>query len=189
MRKKLVILLLMLFVAPPALWARQGFSIGLGPVGNFYLVDTIPILDPGVGGFMNFEYRFHEQVAFETTFLMSSQDGQDTTGRVDQDIIFLGMPIFDIKLYFVSGEPRFDPYVGTGVGLYWLTEGSRSNNTGGAGMGAQLDLGFDYYLADFFSVGFEGVFRSIAFITDFGTPSQSQASLPYSLIGKAAFHF
>jgi hypothetical protein len=75
------------------------------------------------------------------------------------------------------------------VGLYWLTEGSRANNTGGVGMGAQLGLGFDYYLADFFSLGFQGVFRSIAIVSDFGTPSQGEAELPYSLMGNIAFHF
>ncbi|MBI2083215.1 MAG: hypothetical protein HYT76_06560 [Deltaproteobacteria bacterium] len=186
MKKRLTILLLFFSLFSPSLWGRQGFSIGLGPVGNIYLVDTIPILDPGVGGFMSFQYRFHEQVAFETTFLMTAQDASRPT---DRSIIFLGMPVFDIKLYFLSGDPRFDPYAGTGVGLYWLTEGSVSNNTGGAGMGAQLDVGFDYYLAEFISLGFEGVFRSIAFVTDFGTPSVSQASLPYSLMGKASFHF
>ena len=55
--------------------ARQGFAVGLGPVGNIFLIDTIPVLDPGVGGHVYFNYRFAEQVAFETTFLISSQDG------------------------------------------------------------------------------------------------------------------
>ncbi|MBI2980945.1 MAG: hypothetical protein HYY44_01340 [Deltaproteobacteria bacterium] len=186
MKKTVVAFFVLTFFFSRPLSARQGFSIGLGPVGNIYLIDTIPVLDPGVGGFMSFEYRFHEQVAFETAFVMTTQDASRPT---DRDIIFLGMPVFDIKLYFLSGDPKFDPYAGTGIGLYWLTEGSLSNNSGGTGMGAQLDLGFDYYLTDFISLGFEGVFRSIAFVTDFGTPSVSQASLPYSLLGKASFHF
>lgn len=171
--------------------ARQGFGIALGPVGNIYLIDTTPVMDPGVGGAMSFQYRFHEQAAFETTFLMTSQDG-DTDGRGTADdtgILFLGMPIFDVKFFLFSGDPRWDPYIATGLGLYWLTEGDNSNNTGGTGLGAQLGLGFDYYVSDILSLGFQGVYRSVAIITSLGTPSSSVAIFPYSLMGNVTFHF
>ncbi|MBI2067618.1 MAG: hypothetical protein HYW02_03775 [Deltaproteobacteria bacterium] len=173
--------------------ARQGFSIGLGPIGNIFLVDTIPVLDPGIGGHMFFQYRFHEQVAFQTSFLMTTQDGDEdpnSAGKNDTGILFLGMPVMDIKFYLLQGEPRFDPYLGTGLGIYWLTEGRfQANNTGGVGLGTQIDVGFDYYLTEIISFGFEGVFRSVALITDLGTPSASGAEFPYSLTGNVAFHF
>lgn len=171
--------------------ARQGFTIGLGPVGNIYLIDTVPVMDPGVGGSMFFQYRFHEQIAFETTFLMSVQDGDSngTGPKDDTGILFLGMPVFDIKLYLFSGEPRWDPYLATGLGVYWLTEGRLGNSTGGVGLGAQIGTGFDYYLADFVSLGFQGVFRSVALITNLGTPSASTSVFPFSLMGNVAFHF
>lgn len=168
--------------------ARQGFAIGLGPVGNIYLVDTIPIMQPGVGGHVFFQYRFHEQVAFETSFMMSSQDGSNVSSG-DGGILFLGMPTLDGKYFFLKDDPKFDPYVAVGIGVYWLTEGKVSNNTGGVGLGAQIGVGVDYYVADNISVGFQGTFRPIALITSLGTPSASTAIFPYTLAGNVAFHF
>ncbi len=178
----------LVFLLPASAEARQGFSVGLGPVGNVFLIDTIPIMDPGVGGFAFFNYRFHEQVSFEATFLMTAQDGTNVSNH-DNGMLFLGMPIMDIKFYFLKDDPRFDPYLATGLGLYWLTEGSVGNSTGGVGLGSQLGLGFDYYLTEQISLGFQGVFRSIALITNLGTPSASTAIFPYSLLGNVAFHF
>ncbi len=168
--------------------ARQGFAVGVGPVGNIFLIDTVPILDPGVGGHVYFNYRFAEQVAFETTFLISSQDGTNVSNG-DTGILFLGMPTLDLKYYFLTDDPRWDPYAVLGVGTYWVTEGSIGNATGGLGLGAQMGVGFDYYLSDQFSLGFSGIFRSIGLITDFGTPSASTALFPFSLMGNVAFHF
>lgn len=168
--------------------ARQGFAVGVGPVGNIFLIDTLPIMDPGLGGHVFFQYRFQEQLAFETTFMMTTQDGNDTVSS-EGGILFLGMPTVDIKYYFLKNDPKFDPFVSTGLGLYWLTEGKLSNNTGGFGLGSQLGLGFDYYVTDTISVGFQGTFRPIALITNLGTPSGSTAIFPYSLMGNVAFHF
>lgn len=168
--------------------ARQGFAVGLGPVGNIFLIDTIPVLDPGVGGHVYFNYRFAEQVAFETTFLISSQDGTNVSSS-DKGILLLGMPTLDLKYYFLKDDPTWDPYAVLGVGSYWVTEGSVGNATGGLGLGAQMGLGFDYYLSEQFSLGFSGIFRSIGLITDFGTPSSSTALFPFSLMGNVAFHF
>lgn len=188
--KKLLLLLTVgsfLMAAGPA-EARQGFTVGLGPVGNIYLIDTIPVMDPGIGGYVFFDYRFQEQFAFETSFIITTQNGTNVS-RGDSGILFLGMPTFDIKFYFLKNDPKFDPFVATGLGVYWLTEGSTGNSTGGLGLGAQLGLGFDFYLTDVISLGFEGVFRSIALITNLGTPSASTAIFPYTLMGNVAFHF
>ena len=168
--------------------ARQGFAIGMGPVGNIFLVDTIPIIDPGIGGPMFFNYRFAEQLAFQTGFMLTSQDGTNVSNG-DNGILFLGMPTVDLKYYFLKNDPKFDPYISTGLGLYWLTEGSRGDSTGGLGMGAQIGVGFDFYIADAVSLGFDGVFRSIGLITNLSTPSASTAIFPYSLMGNVAFHF
>ncbi|QQR79909.1 MAG: outer membrane beta-barrel protein [Deltaproteobacteria bacterium] len=168
--------------------ARQGFAVGVGPVGNIFLIDTTPILEPGVGGHVFFNYRFAEQVAFETTFLISSQNGTNIS-KGDNGILLLGMPTLDLKYYFLKDDPAWDPYAVLGIGSYWVTEGSVGNATGGLGLGAQMGLGFDYYLSDQFSLGFSGIFRSIGLITDFGTPSSSTALFPFSLMGNVAFHF
>lgn len=190
MKKYLLILsgLLSLLLLTRISEARQGFTVGFGPVGNIYLVDTIPVMDPGIGGHVFFDYRFQEQMAFETSFLISTQDGTNVSNN-DNGILFLGMPTFDFKFYLLKNDPRFDPFVSTGVGLYWLTEGSVGNSTGGIGLGAQIGVGFDFYITDPISVGFVGNFRSIGLITNLGTPSASTAIFPYSLQGNVAFHF
>jgi hypothetical protein len=176
-----------LLLAPRA-DARQGFAVGVGPAGNIYLIDTVPVMDPGIGGHVFFDYRFAEQFSFTTSFLITTQNGTNVS-KGDNGMLFLGMPTFDFKYYFLKNDPKFDPYAAVGVGLYWLTEGSVGNSTGGVGLGAQLGLGFDYYFTDVVSAGFEGLFRSIGLITNFGTPSASTAIFPFSLLGNVAFHF
>jgi len=170
------------------LLARRGFSVGIGPVGNIYLIDTIPVMDPGIGGFTYFQYRFAEQMAFQAGFLIARQSGTNVSAG-DNGMLFLGMPTLDLKYFFLSGEPRFDPFASLGTGLYFLTEGSVSNGTGGVGVGTNLGVGFDYYFTDVISAGFEGVFRTIGIISNFGTPSTSTAIFPYSLMANVAFHF
>lgn len=189
MKKLIFVALLTLLSIPihPA-EARQGFAVGIGPVGNIYLIDTIPIMDPGIGGHVFFNYRFADQFAFETSFIITTQDGTNVSAG-DNGMLFLGMPTFDFKYYFLKNDPRFDPFAAVGVGLYWLTEGSTGNSTGGLGLGAQLGLGFDFYITDRISTGFQGMFRSIGLITNFGTPSASTAIFPFSLQGNVAFHF
>ncbi len=168
--------------------ARRGFAIGLGPVGNIFLIDTIPVMNPGIGGYTYFQYRFAEQFAFQASFLITHQSGTNVSSG-DGGILFLGMPTLDLKYYFLTGDPRFDPFVSIGTGLFILTEGSRSDGTGGIGVGANLGVGFDYYVTEAVSVGFEGVFRTVGIISDFGTPSSSSAFFPYSLMANVAFHF
>jgi hypothetical protein len=168
--------------------ARQGFAVGIGPVGQIFLIDTIPIMDPGIGGHVFFNYRFAEQFSLETSFIVTTQDGTNVSAG-DNGMLFMGMPTFDFKYYFLKNDPKFDPYAAVGVGLYWLTEGSTGNSTGGLGLGAQIGLGFDYYITDVVSVGFQGLFRSIGLITNLGTPSASTAIFPFSLQGNVAFHF
>lgn len=188
----LIVTLLSALTAIPKIGeARQGFTISLGPIGNIFLIDTIPVLDAGVGGHFSFDYRFQDQLSFQTTFFISSQDGSDggTPAAADNGILFLGMPTFDVKYYLLKDDPRLDPYMGTGVGLYWLSEGSNDNNTGGTGLGAQIVVGLDYYLTDVISLGFSGVFRSVALITSLSSPATSVAIFPYSLNGSIGFHF
>jgi len=186
--KKIVLAAALFAFIPISAEARQGFAVGLGPAGNIFLIDTVPVLDPGFGGHVFFNYRFAEQFAFETSFMITTQNGTNVSSG-DNGILFMGMPTFDLKYYFLKNDPKFDPYAGVGIGLYWLTEGSRGDSTGGFGLGAQIDVGFDYYLTDVISLGFEGVFRSIGLITNFGTPSASTSLFPYTLLGNIAFHF
>lgn len=168
--------------------ARRGFGVALGPMANFYMVGTIPVMHPGIGAFTSFQYRFAEQIAFESAFMMTSQKGRQASSG-DDGILLLGMPTFNLKFYFMQNDPKFDPFATIGIGLYILTEGSTQNNSGGAGLGSELGLGFDYFLSETFSLGLSTVFRSLAVIRDFATPSNSTAIFPFSLMGHVAFHF
>ncbi len=176
------------FVMAPPAEARRGFSVGIGPMGNIYLIDTIPVMNPGIGGFTYFQYRFAEQFAFQAGFFITRQSGTNVSSG-DSGMLLLGMPTLDLKFFFLSGDPRFDPFVKLGTGVYFLTEGSVSDNTGGIGVGTNLGVGFDYFFSETISAGFEGVFRTIGIISDFGTPSASSAIFPYSLMANVAFHF
>lgn len=182
------IFLLGLISTLPEAHARRGFAVGLGPVGNIYLIDTIPIMEPGYGGYTYFQYRFAEQFAFQAGFLITRQNGQNVSSG-DNGILFLGMPTIDLKFYFLTGDPAFDPFVSLGTGLYFLTEGTNDDKSGGIGVGTNLGVGFDYFFTTSVSAGFEGVFRTIGIISDFGTPSSSSAIFPYSLMANVAFHF
>ncbi|MDO8644932.1 MAG: outer membrane beta-barrel protein [bacterium] len=166
---------------------RRGFSVGFGPIGNIFLIDTLPIMDPGIGGHVFFDYRFHQNVAFETSFFISNQEGANVS-KPDGSILLLGMPTFDIKYYYLN-HSKWDPYFSTGVGFYMITEGDSENSTGGVGLGAQLGVGLDYRLTELVSFGLQGTFRSISFISSTGTPSNSRAVFPYSLQANVAFHF
>jgi len=182
-----ILLVVALFRPEPA-EARRGFAIGLGPVGNFYTVNTIPIMKPGGGGYTYFDYRFSDELAFQVGFMITVQNGRNVSSG-DNGIIFLGMPTIALKYFFLRGQPRFDPYLSLGTGLYILTEGSIGNDTGGVGVGTNLGAGFDFYVNNTISLGMETVFRTIGIISDFGTPSASAAIFPFTLTGNVAFHF
>jgi len=166
-------------------------TISLIGMGNIMLIQTSPQLDPGPGGGVSFDYRFNNQFSLETTVLVTTHDGKGTSND-EGGIEFLGIPTLDLK-YYVIGGGTFDPYIGLGIGAYAISEGSKENGTNGVGMGAQISVGFDYYLSQSFSLGFAGTFRSIAIITSLDAPgsgtSNATALLPYTLAGKIGFHF
>ena len=76
-----------------------------------------------------------------------------------------------------------------GVGFFLLTEGSLSDSTGGAGLGAQIEVGFDYLLNDHISVGVAGTFRSVGIITNLSGSANATTFMPYTLQGKIGYHF
>lgn len=168
-------------------WAGSGnFTIGVGPIGNLFIVDSRPELDPGIGGHVYFDYRWSPQLSTTVGVHVTSQDGTGPD-RGDKDIIFFGIPSFDIKYYFISRTSRWDPYALTGVGFYALSDGSRNNGSTAMGIGADLGFGCDYYLNDTWTVGFGAIYRSIGLLESFGGPGT--AEFPLSLTGQLAYHF
>ena len=91
------------------------FTIGVGPIGNLFIFDSRPELDPGIGGFVYFDYRWSPQLSTTVTVLVANQDGTGPDNG-DNDIILFGLPTFDIKYYFLTRASKWDPYAQMGVG-------------------------------------------------------------------------
>jgi len=164
------------------------FSVGLGPMGNFYVVDSNPQLDMGIGGYVYFDYRWSPQFSTQFGIVVTTQDGTGISNG-DNGIEFLGIPTFDLKFYILSDPSRWDPYGLIGMGVYAVTEGSVKNGTTAIGIGANLGLGCDFYITESWSVGLAAVFRSIGLIESLGGSNNGTALFPFSMMGNVAYHF
>lgn len=163
------------------------YAIKIGPVGNIYVVDSNTELDPGFGGFIAFDYRFHPHFSAEAGVMATLQDGTGISAG-DNNILLLGVPTFDLKYYFL-GESRWDPYALLGFGFYALTEGSIDNGTSAFGVGANLGLGVDYFITEHISLGISAIFRAIALIESFSGNQNGSSLFPFSMAGNFAYHF
>lgn len=166
----------------------ENFTFGLGPVGNVFIVDSNPQLDPGVGGYLYFDYRWSPQLSTQIGVIVTTEDGQGISAG-DKGIEFLGIPTIDLKWYLLSSESHWDPYIMTGIGIYAISEGTTSNGTFAVGFGANVGLGFDYYMTEKWSVGAAGSFRSVGLIDSTGGQNNGTAVFPFSLTGNVGFHF
>ncbi len=164
------------------------FSVGLGPVGNIFVVDSRPELDPGVGGYVFFDYRWSPQFSTQFGVMVTTEDG---TGISDGDngIEFLGIPTFDLKFYILKEPSRWDPYALIGMGVYAVTEGTAKDGTTAVGIGANMGIGTDFYITESLSVGLAAIFRSIGLIDSTSGPNNGTALFPFSLMGNIAYHF
>ncbi len=178
------------FVCNNALAKDSGgnFSVGLGPMGNVYVVDANPELSPGVGGYLYFDYRWSPQFSTQFGIDVTTQDGQGIS-KGNDGIVFLGIPTFDLKFYVLSDPSRWDPYGLIGIGVYAVTEGSTPNGTTAVGVGADVGLGTDFYITEAFSVGVQFVFRSIGLIDSTGGANNGKSIFPFSMMGNIAYHF
>ncbi|HPW45240.1 MAG TPA: outer membrane beta-barrel protein [bacterium] len=164
------------------------FSVGLGPVGNIFVVDSRPELDPGIGGYVFFDYRWSPQFSTQFGVVVTTEDG---TGISDGDngIEFLGIPTFDLKFYVLKEPSRWDPYALIGMGVYAVTEGTAKDGTTAVGIGANMGIGTDFYITESLSVGLAAIFRSIGLIDSTSGPNNGTALFPFSLMGNIAYHF
>lgn len=158
------------------------YAIGLGPVGNFYLTDRRPEMAPGVGALVYFDYRWSPELSTTATVMMLNQDGTDQDAT-QNNIVFLAIPAFDLRYYFIVSPNRWDPFALAGIGYYSVTHGAAGRGTA-SGLGAHVGGGVDYYITQRLSVGITGSFRSIALLG-----SGSTGSFPISLDGRIGFHF
>ncbi|MFH1829287.1 MAG: outer membrane beta-barrel protein [Pseudomonadota bacterium] len=168
--------------------AAGNYSIGIGPVGNIYIVDSNPELGLGVGGYLYFDYRWSPQFSTQFGVLVTTQDGEGISAG-DNGIEFLGIPTFDLKFYILSEPSRWDPYGLIGMGVYAVSEGSANNGTWALGIGANLGLGTDFYVTEHISLGLAFVFRSIGLIDSTSGANNGTALFPFSMMGNFAYHF
>ena len=158
------------------------YTIGIGPIGNVYVTDRRPEMSPGVGAVVYFDYRWSPELSTTASVMMLVQDGTDAD-RGENNIVYMGIPTFDLKYYFITNPSRWDPYAAAGIGYYVLTSGSRGRGVA-SGLGAQAGVGFDYYLSRKLSIGTAAYFRSVALMGGGAT-----SNFPLSFLGNVGFHF
>lgn len=163
-------------------------TVGGLVLGNIQLIDTTPTVGMGIGGGMFFDYRFNERFSIELNSFFTTQDGKGANAA-EGSIEFLAIPTTTFKVYLFNFESRIDPYLGIGVGFYSLTEGDVSNNTNGYGLGAQVEVGVDYYLTDNLVMGAGGTYRSIGMINSLSGTSNATTYIPYTLFGRIGYRF
>lgn len=190
--KRISILVVLLLAVSLNASARSSKSKTLGVLGmaNIQLLNSIPQLDPGPGGGAYFDYRFNQRFSVMVDAWATTHGGSGPSAA-DDSIQILGIPTFTIKMYFMDDESsRFDPYAGIGIGAYALTEGNVENGSNGIGLGAHIDVGFDYQFTDTLSAGFSGIFRSTALIANLNSSGNNTlAMIPFSLVTRLGFHF
>lgn len=192
MKHKILKLLAFLFIfcMVSASSFAQGYNktIGASVYGSIQLVDTLPVVDTGVGGGLFFDYRFNDRFSIMVESYFTSQSG---TGRSNGEgnIIALAVPAVTLKLFILNNATTIDPYFGIGVGLYALTEGNASNNTGGFGLGAQIETGLEINIAENLMVGVGGTFRSVGLINSFSGNANATTYMPYTLFGRLGYRW
>lgn len=186
--RMIVVLVSLVLFVPFSAYAVGNFSMGLGPVGNVYIVDSNPELDPGVGGYVYFDYRWSPQFSTQVGVIVTTQDGTGISNG-DAGIEFLGIPTFDLKFFLLSSESRWDPYGLLGMGVYAISEGTNTNGTTAVGVGANVGIGSDYYLTERISVGLAFVYRSIGLIDSTNGSNNGTALFPFSVMGNVAWHW
>ncbi len=184
--KKIALLLIALSVSAVA--NAENFTIGGGPMGNIFIVDARPELDPGVGGYLYFDYRWSPQISTQFNIIVTTEDGTGISNG-DNGIEFLGIPTINLKYYLLSSESHWDPYLMAGIGIYAISEGTASNGTFAVGFGADAGIGLDYYLTEKWSFGLAGSFRSIGLIDSTSGNNNGTAIFPFSMAGNVGFHF
>ncbi|HKY63838.1 MAG TPA: outer membrane beta-barrel protein [bacterium] len=165
--------------------AREGWSVGLQGMGNFFLTDSDPELKIGPGGGIAVDYRFNQRWSIEADLFVSFHDGTGIS-EGDDDMLLLGVPTVELKFYPRSQEATVEPYVFAGLGIYVLTEGDIDNDSGGVGVGGNLGAGVDFYVIDRLSLGFAVKFRPIALIQG---GNNSAALIDLGLVGNVVWHF
>lgn len=190
--KKIIFLFVVFLLLSHVTHARpsKNKTLGVMGMGNIQLLNSIPQLDPGPGGGAYFDYRFNQRFAVMVDAWATTHDGGGPSEN-ENSVQILGIPTFTIKLYFMDDEAsRFDPYAGIGIGAYALTEGNVENGSNGIGLGAHIDVGFDYQFTEVLSAGFSGVFRSTALIANLNSSGNNTlAMIPFSLVTRLGFHF
>jgi len=188
MRRSVIASLLVLILSTPITLMAENFTLGIGPIGNIFVVDANPELGIGVGGQVFLDYRWSPRLSTQFSVLVSSQDGEGASNG-DNGIEFLGIPTVDVKYYVTYNESHWDPYVLIGVGLYAVSEGTIANGTPAIGMGGNAGVGVDYYFNQKISAGFSGIFRSVGLIGGTSGANSGSGIFPFQMSGYLGWHF
>lgn len=190
LKSKLTILFFIILLAAGSNVFAQDYNKTIGGTvyGSIPLVDTLPEVSLGIGGGMFFDYRFNERFSIMIESFFTTQDGNGRSNG-EGSIEFMALPAVTFKMYVLNNAVNLDPYIGIGVGLYGMTEGSAANSTGGFGMGAQIEVGMEYHVAENLLAGVGGTYRSIGLINSLSGPANATVFMPYTLFGRIGYRF
>lgn len=190
--KVLLFLVLLAVFVPNARaqdYVSQGYkTVGGSIYGSIQLVDTLPVVDLGIGGGLFFDYRFNDRFSLMVEGYFTSQDG---TGRSlgEGSIWAMAVPAVTLKIFILNNMPRLDPYFGIGVGLYALTEGNVDNTTSGVGLGAQVETGVEFTVAENLILAVGGTYRSVGLINSLSGSANATTYMPYTLFGRIGYRW
>ena len=168
--------------------ASYNRTVGGNVYGSIQLVDTLPIVQMGIGGGLYFDYRFNPKFSLMIETFFTFQDGKGVSAA-ENTITFLAIPAATFKIYFFQNLPQIDPYVGIGIGLYGLFEGDVANATQGYGIGAQIEVGLEYNIAANLVLGVGGTYRSVGLINSLTGTANASTYMPYTLFGRVGYRF
>lgn len=178
-----------LVICSTPLARAENMSVGVGPTGEFFVIDGHPDLSTGFGGHIYFDYRWAPQISTQFSVDVTTQDGRNAESG-DNNILLFGIPTIDFKYYMIKSTGRIDPYVGLGVGFFLVSEGSNgTNGTMAMGLGADVTVGADFYFTPQLSGNVRTTFHSIGLVNSPSGNNNGTGLFPLTTAASVAFHF
>lgn len=171
--------------------SRSSVYIGVGPVANFIAEgdDALSkVIDTGGGLDLFLGFRFTRFAALELGALFTFH------GTEEQGIengVFNAVT-GDVKIFFLPGSRRIEPFIQAGAGVYLFSQGWNHNELTGGGF--QLGLGTDLRLNSMIAIGarflWRGVFLDNSEATYWsGGPYESTFMNMFTLGANVQLHF
>lgn len=143
---------------------QRGFYFGAGAAGTRILAQDggNELLEDGVGVALYAGLRVNRSLALEAGWMgtMHNPVSVDTGFGEDTDYLVLNGFTADAKVFLNVSNPRLQPYLQAGVGLYLLD--STYFGTQSVGSGFQAGGGLDFQISRRMDIGAHALYRGMA---------------------------